>query len=128
MTDTVPLESLVMWDAEGAQAALMSRGMRPRVLRTGLSQAGLPNGLALGVGTVELHLFFFGDIAAADAAYRRLDAASMKPVQPGAGEPTALINNNMLVILFGGDAALRNRIGEALRPGSESFARQQVEP
>lgn len=128
MTDTVPLESLVMWDAAGAQAALLSDGMRPRMIRQELSYAGLPNGVALGVGTAELHLFFFGDIAAADAAYRRLDVRNVRPVGAASGAPTAMINNNMLVIVFGGDAALRNRLGQSLRPGADNFAGEQVEP
>lgn len=128
MTDTVPLESLVMWDAGGAQAALLSDGLPPRVIRSDLSQAGLPNGIALGVGPVELHFYFFGDIAAADAAYRSLDVRDVRPVEPARGEPVAMINNNMLVIFFGGDAALRRQIGQALRPGADNFVGAQVEP
>lgn len=128
MTDTVPLESLVMWDAAGAQSALLSSGLRPRVIRSELSRGGLPNGVALGVGAAELHLFFFGDIAAADRAYQGLDVRTLRPIEPGQGEPVAMINNNMLVIVFGGDAVLRSRLGQALRPGADNLAREQVEP
>ena len=69
-----------------------------------------------------------GDIAAADAAYRRLDVRSVRPVDPVRGEPVAMINNNMLVLVFGGDSALRARLVDALRPGSENVTRDQVEP
>lgn len=128
MADTVPLASLIMWDAAAAQTALLSSGMPPRVIRSELSEAGLPNGIALGVGPAELHIFFFGDIAAADAAYRSLDVRDLRPIAPARGEPVAMINNNMLVIVFGGDAALRRRLVEALRPGADNLAREQVEP
>lgn len=127
MTDTVPLESLIMWDAPGAQTALASDGLQPRIISAELTYAGLRNGLALAAGGAEVHLFFFGDIGAADAAYRGLDAKSVRPLQATDGAPSAAINNNMLVIMFG-DVATRRRIEQALTPGSEDRAADQVEP
>nr|MBA3889881.1 hypothetical protein [Gemmatimonadaceae bacterium] len=126
--DTVPLESLVMWDAAGAQVALASAGLRPRVARTELVAPGLPNGIALRVGDAEVHLFFFGDIAAADAAYQRLDVRSVRSVEPSSGVPAGMINNNMLAVIVGGDAALRQRIVRSLHPGAEDSGNAHVEP
>ena len=129
LADSVPLETIIFWDAAAAQAALMSNGLRPRVLRSPLAYAGLINGLALGVQDAEVHLFFYGDIGAADAAYRQLDARQARPIGTVAvGPPRALINNNMLMLIFGGDDALRERVWRALTPGNEDRKSEEVEP
>lgn len=131
MADTVPLETLVHWDGMGALQALRSDGLEPHVLRTEIAYAGLANGTALRVATAEAHLFFYGDIAAADAAYRQLDATQLRPMDPRATpnpRPRALINNNMLMIVFGGDDALRQRIARALTPGNEDRRAEEEEP
>ena len=129
LADSVPLESIIFWDAAAAQSALMRGRLQPRVVRSPLAYAGLINGLALGVQDAEVHLFFYGDIGAADRAYRQLDARQARPVGTVAGgPPRALINNNMLILIFGGDEALRERIWRALTPGNEGQAPEEVEP
>lgn len=130
-TDTVPLETLLIWDAAGAQRALESDGVPYRLLETGVAYAGLTEGLALGVGSGEVHLFFFGDIAALDRAYRGIDTRQLRPVRGGMrqGEPPrVLVNNNMLVILYGGDEAMRQRVRRSLTPGTEDLTPRAVEP
>lgn len=129
--DTVPLETLVLWDAAGAQAALQSDGLPHRVLPSKPSYGGLSNGIALQVGPAEVHLFFYGDMAAADRAYRQLDAPQLRPLQSKVGtgtRPETLINNNMLVIIYGGDTALQKRIWRSLTPGEEDVDPGAVEP
>lgn len=129
LADSVPLETILFWDAAAAQTALMRARLRPRVVRSPLAYAGLINGLALGVLDAEVHLFFYGDIGAADRAYRQLDARQARPVgSVPSGPPRALINNNMLILIFGGDDALRERIWRALTPGKEDRAAEEVEP
>lgn len=129
LADSVPLETILFWDAPAAQSALMRASLQPRVIRSPLAYAGLINGLALGVGDAEIHLFFYGDIGAADRAYRQLDARLARPVGGVAsGPPRALINNNMLILIFGGDDTLRERVWRALTPGNEDQASEEVEP
>ncbi len=130
-TDTVPLETLLLWDAEAAQQALQSDGLASQVLRSELSYAGLSNGVALQVAGTEVHLFFYGDIGAVDRVYRQFDARQLRPVRPTAVDrpkPRVLINNNMLAILDGGDDASRTRIWRSLTPGSEDVDPGAVEP
>lgn len=131
LTDTVPLDALVFWDVTGAQQALRSSGLEFRMIQPELSYGGLTNGAAFAVGDAEVHLFFYGDIAAADAAYRQLDARQLRPIDPRAAadaRPRAFINNNMLVILFSGDDAHRQRIIGALTPGFGDRQDREVEP
>lgn len=130
-TDTVPLETLILWDAAAAQRALRSDRLTAEVLRDRLSYAGLTNGVAYQVGRTEVHLFFYGDIGAVDLVYRQLDARQLRPVgarvAPGA-EPQVLVNNNMLVVLYGGDDVTRRQIWRALTPGAEDRDAETVEP
>lgn len=131
LADTVPLDALVFWTPTGAQQAMRSSALEFRMIQPELSYGGLTNGSAFAVGDAEVHLFFYGDIAAADAAYRRLDARQLRPIQPRVAadaRPRAFINNNMLVILYSGDDAQRRRIIDALTPGFDDRHVEEVEP
>ena len=131
LTDTVPLETLIQWNGTEVSQALQSSGLRYAVARAEIQPPGLPRGSALRIDGVEVQVFFFADMAAADAAYRRLDVGRLAPVGDrleGELRPRALINNNMLAILFGGDATARRRIWRALTPGAEDAAAEEVEP